>query len=158
MSSGRSPSSLISQPVMMEFTFSFSPVQRHEFFQIELLLLLASLIISLFLSKTTPYFCVSAVCFLTTAGLSTIPIFYGGADLPDAATYTSLVFELFLFATFIKSLINDLSVATLQWHATICLTCSAHLALSALWILNTAQGSLNSNVSNVKIADTHSHV
>lgn len=118
------------------FSHFISYIETHEFFQIELLLLLASLLLSLFFSNTLPYFVASAICVLAT---TTSLIFELFSDLSGKYAYleatTTLTISLLLSGTFAYTLINRVSNVELRWHTITILAFWSYLALRAVWIL-----------------------
>ena len=118
------------------FTHFISHMETHEFFQVELVSLLVSLIVSLLLQNSFPYFLASALCLLTTAAALTFELFshVAGQHSYLEAT-TTLTFAVITSGTFVYTLVKRLSNVELRWHTITALGFWSYLALRAVWIL-----------------------
>lgn len=120
----------------MMFSHFISYTETHEFFQVELLSLLVSLIVSLFLSSSLPYFVASAVCLLTTAASLVYELSqHVSGQYAYLEATTTLTFAITLSGTFVYTLVKRLSNVELRWHMITVLGFWAYLALRAMWIL-----------------------
>jgi hypothetical protein len=126
----------------------------HEFFQVELVALLVSLIVSLLFSSSFPYFIASAICLFTTAGALIFELF---RHLSGQYTYveatTTLTFAIILLGTFVLALIRRLSNVELRWHTITALGLWAYLALRAVWILEDTARPIHLDVSSHDVKD-----
>ena len=118
------------------FSLLISYAETHEFFQIELFLLLVSLFVSVLFSSALPYFVVSAICLLATAASLNFELFthISGPHAYLEAT-TTLTFAIILSGTFVYTLVRRLSNVELRWHTITALGYWSFLALRAVWIL-----------------------
>jgi hypothetical protein len=118
------------------FSLFISYAETHEFFQIELFLLLVSLFVSALFSSTFPYFVTSAICLLATAASLILELFthISGPQAYFEAT-TALTFAIILSGTFVYTLVGRLSNVELRWHTVTALGFWSYLALRAVWIL-----------------------
>ena len=117
------------------FSHFLSYTESHELFQVELLLLLVSLIISFLLSSSFPYFVASALCVLATAS----PLIYEQFQhVSGPYTYleatTTLTLAILLLGTFAFTIRRRVSNIELRWHVITALGCWSYLALRAVWI------------------------
>jgi hypothetical protein len=131
------------------FSHFISYTATHEFFQVELVALLVSLIVSLLFSSSFPYFIASAICLFTTAGALIFELF---RHLSGQYTYveatTTLTFAVILSGTFIFALIRRLSNVELRWHTITALGLWAYLAVRAVWILEDTARPIHLDVSS----------
>ena len=124
---------------MLNNSTFLSYTETHDFFQTDLFLLLASLIVSLLLSSALPYFCVSALCFLITLGSLTFELLSGpNGYFTHLETTTILALAVIFSVTFIYTLVRRRSTQEVRWHAATALALSAFLALKAVWIMEVA--------------------
>ena len=131
------------------YSHFISYTATHEFFQVELIALLVSLIVSLLFSSSFPYFIASAICLFTTAGALIFELF---RQLSGHYTYveatTTLTFAVILCGTFVFVLIRRLSNVELRWHTITALGLWAYLALRAVWILEDTARPIHLDVSS----------
>lgn len=144
------------------FSHFISYTATHEFFQVELVVLLVSLIVSLFFSSSFPYFVASAICLFTTIGTLIFELF---RQLSGHYTYveatTTLTFAITLSGTFMFVLARRLSNLELRWHTITALGLWAYLAVRAVWILEDTARPIHLDVSSchvrhVKVMSSHS--
>ena len=129
-------------------THLLSFLETDQFFQIELLTLLVSLLFSLLLSNSFPYFVVSAICFLATAGSLTRELFTGTASqFPYAEATTTLTLAVLVLATFIIGLVKGLPDHDVRLHAAAVLGFSLYLAVKAFRILEDTARPVDADVS-----------
>ena len=142
-------------------THFISYTETHEFFQVELLSLLVSLIVSLLLSSSFPYFFASGLCLLTTASSLIFELYrhVSGQHSYLEAT-TTLTFAVITFGTFIYALFKRLSNVELRWHTITALGFWSYLALRAVWILEDTARPIHLDVSRSVSATTcpRSHI
>lgn len=121
---------------MQDLTLLFSYIETNEFFQIELLALLASLVLSLILSNSFPFFVASAGCFLANTGSLIYELSSGSlANFAYIEVTTTLTFAVLLLATFTHSLVKRSAIPVLRWHTVTTFGFCVFLAVRAFRIL-----------------------
>ena len=131
------------------FTIFATLIENNQFFQIELITLLASLFLSLLLNRSLPYFITSALCYLTSLGSLTFELCRGSiAAYTYVEASTTLIFILLLIATFVTaSTTFRTSPLALKWHTATTLASAIFLAMKAMWILMDITKPIDMNVS-----------
>ena len=108
-----------------------------ETFRIGLLVLLASLLLSLLLSQSLPYFVASAICFLAALGSLSSEHLRGSITcLAHVDVVTTLSFTILLTATSSYALVLRSNPVVLRAHTAATLAGSILLALKAFMILH----------------------
>ena len=126
-------------------------INTHEFFQIELFLLLVSLILSLLFRTPFIYLCISGLCLLITTGPTAFELF--GSHVGHwayAEATTTVLFAVILIFTFAHALLKRLSAAEVRQHAAIALAFSAYLALQAFWIIQVTERPFDRDVRQLR--------
>lgn len=135
---------------MAAFTLFIAFLEKVDFFQVQLLALLASLVMSLLLNRSLPYFAISALCFLTSLGSLTLQLFQDSvartADRVEITTTAS--FTVVLLSTTLYAIVLRSSPTVLKYHAATTLACSIFLTLKAVFILKDAPPPAGVDVSS----------
>ncbi len=133
---------------MLDLSILLSFVETSQFFQIELLALLASLVLSLVLSNSLPYFAASALCLLVSLGSLSYEHLRGSITsfaFPEITTTITL--STLLIATFFHAVVRRSTPAALRYHAATTLACSVCLAVKAFQLLQDTARPIDLKVS-----------
>ena len=133
---------------MASITPFMAYIETNQFFQIELLTLLASLLLSMILSNSFPYFILSAICLQATSGCLIFRLFTGLTGHPlflEAATTTTLT--VLLLVTLVYALARGLTAHALRLHAATAFAFAIYLAAKAFYILEDTARPIHLNVS-----------
>ncbi|KAK5175325.1 uncharacterized protein LTR77_000463 [Saxophila tyrrhenica] len=121
---------------MADFSTILSFLETSTFFQIELVGLLASLVLSLSLSQSLPYFAVSAVCLFTSLATLFCELIYGSIASTSCFEVTTILSLVILLpASFAYAIAFQTKPAILRCHAAMTLAAAGLLALKAFDIL-----------------------
>lgn len=124
-------------------------------FRLQLLILLASLLLSLLLNKSFPYFAVSGTCFLTSLTSLSLAIF--STAKTETAYFditTTAAFTLILLGTGVYAVARRSEAGAVRWHAGSTLACAMVLVGRACWILWGAEGTERTKVSTISELDS----
>lgn len=135
---------------MSPTTFLIAFLEKSDIFQIQLLALLASLVVSLLLNRSLPYFTISAICFLTSLGSLTVQLYKDSIARTSnqIEITTTASFTLLLLSTTIYAIILRSSPIVLRYHAATTLACSVFLTVKAVCILYDAAPPAGVDVSS----------